>query len=80
MKEERPKISNNWPEYVSAIMISCWSTQPSDRPSMSSVKTNLSAIALQLSKDKSTSQQGNGGRSKSLRKSFTGMVRRKTMI
>ena len=80
MKEERPKISNQWPEYVSAIMISCWSKQPSDRPSMSSVKTNLSAIAMQLSKDKSTSQQGNGGRSNSLRKSFTGMVRRKTMI
>jgi hypothetical protein len=44
---------------------------------MPSVKTNLSAIAMQLSKDKSTSQQGNRGGSNSLRKSFTGMVRRK---
>jgi len=56
MKEEWPKISNQWPEYVSAIMISCWSKQPSDRPDMPSVKTNLSAIAMQLSKDESMSQ------------------------
>ena len=33
-KEERPKISSQWPEYVSAIMISCWSKQPSERPNM----------------------------------------------
>ena len=79
-KEERPKISNQWPEYVSAIMISCWSKQPSDRPDMPSVKTNLSAIAEHLSKDKSTSQQGNRGRSNSLRMSLTGMIRRKTMM
>ena len=80
MKEQRPKISNQWPEYVSAIMTSCGSKQPSDRPDMPSVKTNLSAIAVHLSKDKSTSQQGNRGRSNSLRMSLTGMVRRKTMI
>jgi serine/threonine protein kinase len=80
MKEERPKISNQWPEYVSAIMISCWSKQPSGRPSMSSVKTNLSAIVMQLLNDKSTSQQENRGRRNSLRKSFTGVVRRKSMI
>ena len=37
MKEEWPKISNQArPEYVSAIMISCWSKQPSDRPDMPS--------------------------------------------
>jgi hypothetical protein len=53
-------------------MISCWSKQPSDWPDMSSVKTNLSAIAMQLSKDKFT-QQGNRGRSKIMRKSLTGM-------
>jgi len=79
-KEERPKICNQWPEYASAIMISCWSKQPSDRPDMPSVKTNLSAIAVHLSKDKSTSQQGNRGRSNSLRMSLTGMIRRKTMM
>jgi hypothetical protein len=43
------------------------------------VKTNLSAIAMQLSKDEFTSQQGNRGRSNIMRKSLTGMVRRKTI-
>jgi len=77
-KEERPKISNQWPESLSAIMISCWSKQPSDRPDMHYVKKNLSVIAKHLSRDDFTSQQGNGGNR--LRKSFTHMMKRKTII
>ena len=70
VKGARPKVPSHWPTVCKEISTSCWSSFPEERPTMSYIKSMLSAHARDASQQK---QNGNGN---SLRKSvlrrFTG--------
>jgi len=70
VKGARPKVPSHWPTVCKEICTSCWSSFPEERPTMSYIKSMLSAHARDASQQK---QNGNGN---SLRKSvlrrFTG--------
>ena len=69
-KGARPKVSKSWPQSLQEIMTTCWSADPSERPTMAHTKTMISAYAREASNNQ------NNGNNNSMRKSvlrrFTG--------
>ena len=69
-KGARPKVSKSWPQALQEIVTTCWSANPSERPTMAHAKTMISAYAREASNNQ------NNGKNNSMRKSvlrrFTG--------
>lgn len=50
---KRPMIKDRWPETMKELMSDCWSACPSERPTMSDVKSSLSLAIVNTSREES---------------------------
>jgi len=53
----RPSVKKHWPALLNATIKKCWSTRPSKRPSIASVKESLRTVMATISGDEVASER-----------------------
>lgn len=69
-KGARPKLKKCWPQVVTDIMTNCWSSSPSERPTMDVVKSIFVAHVREVASSQQSRQQQSNVGVRSLRQSF----------